>query len=129
MFNDETPIELPSSEWNDRSGSEGRLVVAAPVFENGLALLGEENKLVPVSPDRFTNVSASNTTGTARLEVEAIGAAGETVSVLVADTRHVENVLSRVKVKRIVCTVGAQGRVFMISLPKLRKTKRYVKSK
>eukprot|EP00475_Leptophrys_vorax_P030489 TRINITY_DN4571_c1_g1_i2.p1 TRINITY_DN4571_c1_g1~~TRINITY_DN4571_c1_g1_i2.p1 ORF type:complete len:128 (+),score=33.00 TRINITY_DN4571_c1_g1_i2:102-485(+) len=54
----------------------------APVFStSGLALLGEFEKVVPVSPNRFSNLVTYSDDSSAFLQVNARGYAGERISV------------------------------------------------
>ena len=123
-FSASSSLELPAARWSDTDGAEARLLVASPVFPNGLALLGEEHKLVPVSTTRFVSVTASsgtNGTASARLEVEVRGAAGEVVSVLAAHTSPHGGGgggggkgSSTVLVTRTVCRLGGGGHARMV---------------
>ena len=82
-----------------------QLFVAAPVLSNGWAVLGETTKIVPVSSQRISSISA-NSDGAA-VVVELIGANGENVQMgfMSADG----------KVVVLHCTLGLTGRVRMLA--------------
>lgn len=91
-----------------------QLFIAAPVLQNGWAVLGETTKMVAVSTQRissiiaFTNSSGSSTSSaTAAVVVELMGSAGEAVEMgFMAATGDI--VLIR-------CTISMSGRVRMVA--------------
>ena len=102
-----SPFVVPASNWTAGDGAEGQLLVLAPVLSNGMALLGEEHKLVPVSRVRFLDVAVTPEA----LVVTVWGVPGEAVTVLVAVAltgRHVE-ARSAAVVVRGSCAVPAGG--------------------
>ena len=85
----------------------------------GLALLGEESKLVPLSPNRVAAFScATGSDARPRLEVEVRGAAGEAVSLLAADPSPSRGAASPaaggIAVLRTQCRIGNTGRARMV---------------
>ena len=98
---------VPSSNWTEPGGAEAQLLVAAPLLSNGLALLGEEEKLVPVSRQRFARLEASSSAKERTLALEVRGVEGESVSVLVTDSR------ANFAISRGLCTVGHTGQLQM----------------
>lgn len=73
--------------------------VLAPVFDNGLALIGELDKMVTVADRRFTRIAATDDA----IEVELAGAPGERVTLAVYDADE-ERLLAPVEV-----TLDASG--------------------
>lgn len=91
-FDDAHPLQLsPSNQFN------WELWHASPVADNGWALLGETDKWVPTSSDRFVAWSVDASSASVELE----GEAGETVVVSFAQGTK------RVDVK---CVLGQSGR-------------------
>ena len=71
--------------WQHNNGTlsngtyHSELLTLSPVLEGGFAVLGELDKLIPISPARFLSVSASQE----RLALEIAGEEGEQVAVTV----------------------------------------------
>jgi hypothetical protein len=62
--------------------NEFSYIVLAPIFENGLALIGEPDKYVTVADKRFESIKPQKN----GIDVTLTGAPGESVTVLVYDT-------------------------------------------
>merc|ERR1711957_749072 len=75
VFSDDTPMHLPAC-----AASDFQLWHAAPVFDNGIAFLGEPEKWVPIAERRVISVSADASDVT----VELSGDAGEAVELAFA---------------------------------------------
>eukprot|EP01047_Picozoa_sp_COSAG01_P010865 COSAG01_NODE_469_length_16584_cov_10.725265_11_plen_306_part_00 len=91
-------LDLPSVQYQ----------VIVPVFGNGLALLGELGKLVPVSPGRISSVAATRES----VAVGLLGAPGEVVTM----TFYALDGTAGLKVggwEMVECTVGAGGSTTM----------------
>ena len=91
-------------ETGSMSGKEHRFIVYSinPVFSNGWALLGEREKIVAVSPQRFVSVQPSG----AGLTVEMEGSAGEKLTLwFVKFTSDTTGTIYAVDVE-----IGADGR-------------------
>ena len=74
-------------------------LVLAPVFANGLALIGETGKFVTVADKRFANIEI----GDNYIILEVLGVPGETVSLKAFDTR------SQRMIAPISVTIGPAG--------------------
>lgn len=81
----------------------------APVFANGLALVGEQNKWVPVSNARFSNLKWYGTSGSdVGAAVDASGPQGETIQVSWAQSGNAKPIV-------VECTIP-QGDSARISI-------------
>lgn len=65
---------------------EHSYVVVAPIFESGLALIGEPTKLVTLADKRFERIEAVDD----GMELALVGAPGERVPILVYDTEQAD---------------------------------------
>ena len=89
---DNTPLALSTSSPDDPE-----VVVLSPTLDGGWALLGEPNKWVSVSPQRFTAVQSSAASASASFR----GADGEVVTVVFRDPHgHVSSTQ---------CKIGTSG--------------------
>jgi hypothetical protein len=122
---------VPASNWTAGAGAEAQLLVAAPVLANGMALLGEDHKLVPVSRVRVVALAFdSGSGGVGRtLTLDVRGEVGEEVVMLVAacggaatatdggsgsDSDSCGATEAKPALLRGSCAVGEGGRVRML---------------
>ena len=90
--------------------------VVVLVFSNGLAILGELGKLVPVSEGRIAAVHLNNVTS---LVLELLGAPQEVVEITFASSSSGGggDSSSELTVESVQCTVGPSGTVAMHHYP------------
>ena len=79
--------------------------VAAPVLRNGWALLGEAEKLVPVSAQRIASLDTTQQGDATAVSLVATGMPMEKVSMLLAD--------KALQVHAVSCKLPRSGRVRM----------------
>ena len=91
---DKTPLALSTSSPDDPE-----VVVLSPVLDGGWTLLGEPNKWVSVSPQRFLDVQSSDKSASAVLN----GADGEVVTVVFQDPHG--------QISSTQCKIGTAGTV------------------
>ena len=96
------------------NGDSIQYQVIVPVFSNGLAILGELGKLVPVSEGRIAAVHLNNVTS---LVLELLGAPQEVVEITFASSSSSSggggDSSSELTVESVQCTVGPSGTVAM----------------
>ena len=99
-FSATQPIAVSS-----RSSGELQMWVAAPILENGWAILGERNKVVPIAAQRIVSFEAVAQDGggsKAAVVVELLGAASESVTLDFAKPDHTT--------VSATCKLGLSGR-------------------
>ena len=106
-FQQDVGFAVPSSNWTEPDGAEAQLLVVAPLLSNGLILLGEEGKLVPVAANRFIGLEETSGVAVRTLTVEVRGVEHESISLLVADARAGYHIV------RGICRFGPTGRLQM----------------
>ena len=107
-FSAAAPITLaPKGTSSADSPADFSFWNVAPVFPNGWALLGEQDKWISVSSDRFTDVTTLPT----GLVVKLVGSPGEVVNVAFKAPGSDAPVI-------VSCTVGQSSTVKIVSGPK-----------
>jgi len=99
-FSEQSPISLPPSSFS----RDFTYWVVSPQFSNGLVLLGEIGKIVPISPQRITSISTSTKTDTI---LTISGAPQEEVVMYYVMEGDVENV------RKVSCMINEGGRAKM----------------
>ncbi len=92
-----------------RPSGELQMWVAVPILENGWAILGERNKVVPIAAQRIVSFETTSGSGSGNgtLSVELVGAANESVTLDFAKP-------DRSTVVSATCYMGRSGRVRLV---------------
>lgn len=92
-FGSSTPLNI------DQCGkSDFQYWVIAPYFPNGFALLGELNKITPVSAARFSDITVTDSDVTMKVN----GVPKESVPVTLYDMKNKKSMV-------VTCTIGDAG--------------------
>jgi len=97
VFSESKPITIPSCLYSDF-----QLWHTAPVLSNGISLLGEMSKWVPISQQRIYSINISPNS----VSVSIRGAAGEIVKLAFADAAK--------KIGFVSCTLSSSGKAIVV---------------
>jgi hypothetical protein len=111
-FDDDHPLQMNPGSFITGSGTPINYYVIAPVLDNGIVVLGELLKFVPIAEQRMLSI----TTVATQVVVRLAGVKGEKVAIGFAQSTIGANGTTVYKSKVATCIVATDGSVDM-SLP------------
>jgi len=102
-FSSTSPIQFDASNL---TLPEIQYQIVTPIFANGIVLLGELSKFVPVSPQRIANII----TNAHMISLSLLGTANESISMSFV---QMGSPSAAEKVETVVCTIGMTGTATM----------------